>query len=286
MVGTVVSCLYGKYKIYSNNKLLNDVFTLKGSFNKDKLKVIAGDLIEYNPNDFTIYKRYDRRSYLKRPEVANLDYLIIVSSLNEPTFSYDLLFKYLTYANANNINSIVVLTKKDLADAMMIKDIETVLTKLGVKHFFVSNKTKEGLDEIKSMLKGRIFCLMGQSGVGKSSLINSIDSGFNRLIGEYSSSLGRGKHKTKETILLPYNDGFIVDTPGFSSLELNLTKIEIAHFFIGFDKYYTNCPYFDCLHISEKDCPIKKAVHENKIPKICYDSYIKLINEIDSNKKR
>ncbi len=286
MIGTIVSCLYGKYKIYANKKILDDVFTLKGTLSKDKNKVIAGDIIEFDPNDLTIYKRYERRSYLKRPEIANLDYLLIVSSLSEPTFSYDLLFKYLTYANANSIKSIVILTKKDLIDEEHIKEIDEVLTKLDVKHYFISNKTKEGLTEVKSLLKGHIFCLMGQSGVGKSSLINSIDDAFNRLIGEYSTSLGRGKHKTKETILLPYNEGFIVDTPGFSSLELNLNKVEIAHFFIGFDKYYTKCPYFDCLHISEKDCQIKKAVNENKIPKICYDSYIKLINEIDLNKKR
>lgn len=286
MIGTVVSCLYGKYKIYANDKILDDVFTLKGNLAKDKSKVIAGDKVEFDPIDFTIIKRYERHSYLKRPEIANLDYLLIVGSLKEPAFSYDLLFKYLTYANANNLNSIVILTKKDLIDENHVKEIGDVLNKLDVRHYFISNKTKEGLDEIKTLLKGHIFCLMGQSGVGKSSLVNSIDDTFNRLIGEYSTSLGRGKHKTKETVLLPYNDGFIVDTPGFSSLELNLNKVEIAHFFVGFDKYYTDCPYFDCLHISEKDCQIKKAVNENKIPKICYDSYIKLIQEIDLNKKR
>ena len=120
---------------------------------------------------------------------------------------------------------------------------------------------------------------MGQSGVGKSSLLNAIDPNFTREIGEYSEALGRGKHKTKEVVLLPYLNGYIADTPGFSSLELNLSKLEIAHYFPGFKDLYLSCFYSNCLHLNEKECKVTEAVKEGNIPSIAYESYIKLLSE-------
>lgn len=286
MVGRIVSSLYGKYKIFVNNQILTDAFTLRGNLNFKNDKVIAGDEVEFDLDKRIILKRLNRKSYLKRPEVANIDYLLIVSSLKEPQFSFDLIFKYLTYANFNNIKTMLIFTKVDMIDDEYIKQIKKIFANLSIPTFFVSNKNRQGIDELKDALNGHIFCLMGQSGVGKSSLINSIDKSFNRTIGQYSYALGRGKHQTKETILLPYGQGFLVDTPGFSSLDLKLNKIDLAHYFPGFGKHYINCEFSNCLHLSERNCQIKQLVNQGIIPKICYDYYMKLIQELENEKKR
>lgn len=285
MKGLVISSLYGKYTLFSNGSKLDQLFTLKGALQKQKVRIVAGDYVEYDENDSTIISRYERKSYIKRPEIANIDYLVIVSSLKEPTFSFDLIFKYLTYANACSIKPVIVITKTDIGDEAIVNQIKEIFTKLGIKLFFISNKTLEGLNEIKEFLNGQVFCLMGQSGVGKSSFLNSIDSNFQRAIGQYSEALGRGKHQTKETILFPYNGGFIADTPGFSSLELNLDKQELAHYFPGFMERYTSCEYSDCLHISEKNCKVKEALTSGDIPSIAYDCYIKMLEEIISYRR-
>jgi ribosome biogenesis GTPase len=206
--------------------------------------------------------------------------MLIVASLVEPEFSYLLMFKYLTYANLNNIKAKIILTKSDkYNDEDKIKEIIDVFKKVDVDVFVVSNKTKEGLDDIKKLFTDEVTCLIGQTGVGKSSLINSIDPDFNRNIGEYSEALGRGKHETKEVVLLPYEGGYIADTPGFSSLDLELFKEEIAQYFPGFSKRYTECYFSNCLHISEKKCMVKKAIEDGEIPSIAYECYLKLSNE-------
>ena len=150
---------------------------------------------------------------------------------------------------------------------------------MNIELFIISNKTKEGLEDIKHLFRDEITCLIGQTGVGKSSLINSIDPEFNRNIGEYSLALGRGKHETKEVVLLPYEGGYIADTPGFSSLDLELFKEDLAAFFPGFTSLYTECYFSNCLHISEKKCKVKEAIESGDIPQIAYECYLKLSSE-------
>ena len=127
---------------------------------------------------------------------------------------------------------------------------------------------------------------MGQTGVGKSSLINAIDSNYEREVGEYSLALGRGKHKTKEVILLPYQGGYIADTPGFSSLELDLYKDDLAAFFPGFYSLYNKCYFANCLHLSENRCAIKERVNTGEISSLAYDCYKKLSEEAIFKKER
>ena len=200
-------------------------------------------------------------------------------SLKEPDFSYYLAFKYLTYANFNNVKASIVLSKSDKSENKEIEEIKKIFNLLNIDVYVTSSKKLEGIDEIKDIFKDKITVLMGQSGVGKSSLLNAIDSNYSRDIGEYSVALGRGKHQTKETILLPYNNGYIADTPGFSSLELRLSKLQIAQSFPVFNVEHVNCRYSNCLHISEPDCAIKKLIEEGKIPLIAYQSYLKLLEE-------
>lgn len=277
MDGIVVSIKYGMYTVYSDGVLYNT--SVKGLV-KLKNKLAVGDKVELAEGNFVISDVYERVNSLKRPSVNNVDQILLVFSLKEPEFSYYLAFKYLTYANSNHIKASILLTKADKCSKEEIKEIKDIFNKTGIDVYVTSSKTQEGVESIRSLFKDKITVLMGQSGVGKSSLINAIDETFSREIGDYSYALGRGKHQTKEVILLPYQGGFICDTPGFSSLELDLRKIDVAHYFPGFEEYQ-KCYFNDCLHVSEKDCAVKKAINEGKIPSINYQCYLKLLEEVE-----
>ena len=278
MEGIIISNRYGVYSVLSNGVIYN--CSLKGLL-KFKNKIYVGDRVILDDVHFQIMDMFERKSYLKRPSISNIDQILLVFSLKEPDFSYYLAFKYLTYASFNNIDASLVLTKADKSSEKEISEIKDVFTKLGIKVYVTSSKTKEGVDEITSMFANKITVLVGQSGVGKSSLLNAIDENYLREVGDYSLALGRGKHKTKETVLLPYKDGFIADTPGFSSLELDMNKLEVAEYFPSFKDDATKCYYSNCLHISEKNCKIKDKVNSGEIPAIAYENYLKLLEEVE-----
>ena len=278
MVGRIVGLNCGYYSVLADGVIFK--VKAKGAFRVKSIKPVVGDMVELDDTYFIINSVYPRDTYLKRPVIANLSQMLIIESLVEPEFSYLLIFKYLTYANMHNIKAKIILTKSDKYDDKdKIQEIKDVFNKLNIDVYVISNKTKEGLEEIKKLFINEVSCLIGQTGVGKSSLINSIDPNFSRNIGEYSEALGRGKHETKEVVLLPYEGGFIADTPGFSSLDLELYKEEIAQYFPGFSSRFTDCYFSNCLHISEKKCKIKEALENNEIPSIAYDYYIKLSND-------
>ena len=144
-------------------------------------------------------------------------------------------------------------------------DIETIIDNY--------NKTKFLKNGVNTVIAGR-------PNVGKSSLLNSVDENYNRDIGEYSKALGRGKHQTKEVILLPYLNGFLADTPGFSSLELDMEEEDIAHYFPGMEEASLKCFYPNCLHVSEPKCAVKDKFLQSNIPSIIYDCYLKLLEEV------
>ena len=285
MEGRIIGLNCGYYSVLADGMIFK--VKARGAFRNKSIKPVVGDNVELDDTYFVINTVYPRDTYLKRPVIANLSQMLIVSSLVEPEFSYHLVFKYLTYANLHGINAKIVLTKSDkYADVDKIKEIKEVFNKLDIDVYVISNKTKEGLEEIRKLFANQVTCLIGQTGVGKSSLINSIDPDFNRNVGEYSEALGRGKHETKEVILLPYEGGFIADTPGFSSLDLELYKEEIAQYFPGFSTRFTECYFSNCLHISEKKCKVKEAIESGEIPAIAYESYLKLSNEAIYKSKR
>lgn len=285
MKGLIVALSCGVYSVSSEGIIYN--LTARGVFRNQGVKPVVGDEVEFNPDTMVIEVIYPRQSALKRPPIANISQIILVFSLKEPDFSYLLAFKYLTYANMHGIKANLVLTKidKDI-DASLINEIKEVFSSVGVNTYFVSNKTKEGLNEVKALFNNEISCVMGQTGVGKSSLINAIDENYEREIGEYSFALGRGKHRTKEVVLLPYSGGYIADTPGFSSLDLNLFKEDLAAFFPAFNNLYNKCYYTNCLHISENKCAVKEMIEKGVISKKAYECYLKLSEEAIFKKER
>ncbi len=278
MDGLIVGASSSLYLVQSDGILYR--VTPRGVFRKEKLHVLVGDYVDFDDNRLCITKVHERKNTLKRPPIANVDQILIVISLREPDFSLYLLLKYLTYANYYGITAKVILTKSDLDDKEHIDYVKDLLTKLKVEHYIISNKTMNGFDTVKNIFTKHISVLMGQTGVGKSSFLNALDPNFSREVGDYSYSLNRGKHKTTYTILLPYLQGYVADTPGFSSLDLELSVDELAKFFPLFNPTYLSCYYNDCKHMSEPKCEVKKQLDEGIIPQEVYDIYCKMYDEI------
>lgn len=280
MKGLVISSSYGSYVV--NCDFILYKVTPRGIFRNLNKKVVVGDEVEIDTEELIITDIYPRKNFLIRPTVANIDEAFIVSSLVEPEFSYSLIFKYLTYLNINGIKASLILTKNDLfTNIDKIDEIKDVFFKSHVKTFIISTVNKEGIDELISDIKGKTIVLMGQSGVGKSSLINALDPNFSRSVGSYSVALGRGKHETKEVILLPFLDGYIADTPGFSSLDLHISKSDLAKFFPSLIDYAHQCYFSNCLHTNEKGCRVKSALEEGLISPIVYENYLNILKNFE-----
>ena len=219
MNGIIISSIAGKYKVLSDKEIFE--CTAKGAFRSLKIRPLVGDDVIIDSDNSVIKEILPRRSELIRPNVANVDHLIIVHSYLQPAFSFGLIFKYLTYANMNGIKASVVISKIDKCENN--KDLQGILEvfqSISVPIYFVNSKSGEGVEEVKKIFSNNIVALIGTSGVGKSTLLNAINPLYNRKEGEYSYSLKGGKHQTKEVILLPYESGYLVDTPGFYSLQL------------------------------------------------------------------
>jgi len=285
MKGLVVALSCGTYSVSADGVIYN--VTARGVFRNQGVKPVVGDIVEINPETMVMEVIYPRQTILKRPPIANISQIILVFSLKEPDFSFHLAFKYLTYASMYNIKAKLVLTKTDKnTDSSLTNKIKEVFSSVNVETFFISNKTKEGLEEVKALFNNEVSCIMGQTGVGKSSLINAVDPNYERGVGEFSKALGRGKHRTKEVILLPYQGGYIADTPGFSSLDLDLYKEDLAAYFPSFNNLCNKCYFNNCLHLSESKCAVKDAINDNKISPLAYECYQKLSNEAIFKKER
>ena len=285
MEGKILSTVGGIYKVYSNGNTYN-LFS-RGSIKHKNFSLCAGDNISFNEKEEVIEEAHERKNYLIRPRSANVDLMVITMSVVEPELSRELVYKFLTYANLNGIAAAVLFTKMDrLVDTSKVDSLKSDLEKLGYRVFLLSPEKTEIIEELQGFLAGKTTIIMGQTGVGKSSAINLIDPHFNRKIGEYSEALGRGKHQTKEVILLPFRNGFIGDTPGFSSLELDLYKEDLAQYFPGYEKYYLECYFSNCLHQNEKECKIKEEISKGNLSKEGYEVYIKLLNQLDFRSQR
>ena len=286
MAFTIVGGNTRQFKLQSDSGEV--VFsTARKSFLKQAKKLYVGDKVSLD-EDGCIYQVMPRKNLLYRPKIANVDYMCVVTSLKRPDFSSYLLDKFLTYLNFQNIEPYIVFTKADLLsqeELVKINDYKKYYEGIGIKTIIASVKDPDSVKPLKEIIKGNTIAFMGQTGAGKSSLINCIDPSIERMVGEFSEALGRGKHMTKEVVLIPSNDGVVGDTPGFSSLELNLTKRDASIFFPGFKKYFGKCFYNNCLHIKEKDCKIKEALENGLILKESYDNYVRLLEELQEGER-
>ena len=274
MIGKIIKVISNDYTVKLEN---NDIITVKarGVFRNKNITPLAGDNVMVDISRKIIVDILPRKNELVRPPVSNIDQAIIVTSCLKPDFSSNLLDKMINIIEYNNIKPIMIITKYDLLDDTSYMDnIINYYKSIGYQ-VFINNE----IDSIKSLFKDKVSILTGQTGVGKSTLINKIGN-MNLKTSEISDALGRGKHTTRAIELYDLFDGLIADTPGFSSLSfIDMTKEDIRDNFIEFNNYKDKCKYRDCMHINEDECEIKQKVNENVILKERYDNYKKFIDE-------
>lgn len=261
----------------------------RGVFRKSGLKPLAGDKVTVSINDKaenTIEKIHERKSLLERPPVANVDKLFILSSVCEPKPVLLLIDRLTAIATVKNIEPIVVFTKTDLDDA---SEYIKIYKKSGIKAYAVSCISGDGIDDIRNELKGCISAFCGNSGVGKSSLLNTIDDSLSLKTGEISDKLGRGRHTTRHSEMIKISDGYVADTPGFSSFDIDenelILKDDLPYSFKEFEQYIGQCKFTSCLHIKDKGCRILEAVENGDIPVSRHESYCIMMEEAKNIKE-
>ena len=280
MKGKIICINKFIHRVLLENNTIIDTRT-RGKLRNQKVSPVVGDNVIVDVTNKTIEKVEPRKNYLERPLIANIDKLLIVMSTSIPVFSDYLIDKFLLIANYNNIEPILIITKTDMItikEKAEVRKYVNYYRRLGIKVYINTSITK-----IKKEFKNSTVALCGQTGSGKSSLLNRIDASLKLKTGEVSLSLGRGKHTTRLVELLEVNDGLIADTPGFSSLEINIPSKEIKKYYPDFSK---PCKYRTCIHVKEDGCEIIKLVETGKIPRWRYDNYLKFMEETKYESKR
>lgn len=274
MQGQIIKISSNRHVVYNNGKKYNTI--PRGKFRKDKIIPKVGDYVRFNDKTLVIEEILPRKNTFNRPMVSNIDRAFIITSLVNPDFSLGLLDKFIAHMELNNVDIVICLTKTDLVDKENFKKIKEIMvyyTNIG--YIVITNKD---LDEIKNLIKDNTNVFIGQTGAGKSTLLNKLNPDWNLKTGEVSLALGRGRHTTRNVELYDFLDGKVLDTPGFSALDLSIYKKEdIKYAFKEFSNY--TCPFKDCSHTKEEECSIKKAVNDGEILKSRYESYLKFYEE-------
>lgn len=288
--GIVLSNISNLYKVEVNDKIYD--CAARGKIKNEAISPVAGDIVIIEVQDEekkagVINSIYERKNYIKRPKMANLSQIILVVSMKMPKPDLLLLDKQLVYAEYMNIKPIICLNKIDLENNERIDEIYNLYKSIGYKVIKTNAKSGIGIDELKECLENNITAFSGNSGVGKSTLINNLIGEQITEEGNISKKNKRGKNTTTQVNLYKINqNSYIADTPGFSTFDVfEIEKNELAKYFIEFKKYLDKCEYVDCSHIKEEKCGIKNAVQEGKISKERYERYCQIYEAIKNKKK-
>ena len=281
--GIIIKGIGGFYYVEAADGIIYEC-KARGVFRKEKITPLAGDKVEISVdenNKNSIDKIYERRNMFKRPPIANVDKLVIVSSVCDPKPNLLIIDRLTAVAVYKNVEPIIVFTKNDLQSA---DEYIEIYKNAGFKTFAVSNETGEGIGEIKAVIENGVCVFTGNSGVGKSSLINRMYPDFALETGEISKKLGRGRHTTRHVELLKINNGYIADTPGFSSLDFEtndlIKKDELAFCFPDFSDYIDSCKFSTCAHVNDKGCRLIEAVNNGDVMRSRHESYVTMYNEV------
>ncbi len=289
--GKILKGIGGFYYIKPDNQ--NSIIECKarGKFRNLSLVPTIGDVVDVELSDEagkgSIVHIYDRNNLFIRPNVANIDTLVIVVACNNPKPDFLFVDKMLVIAHSKNVECIVCFNKTDLEDDETVKSYAKIYTDIGYKVICTNFKNMSGLDELRKLIKGKTTAFTGFSGVGKSTLINNVVGKAYMQTGEVSKKLGRGKHTTRHVELLEYDSGsYLADTPGFSTLDLtDIDASSLKDCFVEFSLYSQNCKFADCMHTSDKFCGVYDAVKCNKINKVRYLNYINFYNTLKDKKE-
>lgn len=283
MNGLIIKDLAGSFFVTADGNSYE--CKARGKFRNDGISPLVGDKVEFSLDSNKIgvvEKIFQRKNSLIRPRVANIDKLFIVSSYQKPAPNTYLIDKITAIAEYNNIEPVIVFNKCDMGDfTHFIK----IYKNAGLKTLCVSALTGEGIDGLVGELKDCISAFTGNSGVGKSSILNSIFGNNNIATGEVSDKLGRGRHTTRHTELIKLHfGGYAADTPGFSAIDYDSTdygfKEKLLNSFRDLSSFDTGCKFTSCTHITEPDCRIREALKNGQIEQSRYDSYIQLFGEL------
>lgn len=287
--GIITKGVGGNYYVDIGSKILE--CRARGLFRLKNIKPLVGDkvLIRITEEDEDmgyIEEIKERTSEIKRPPVANAQQLVIIFSVKNPEPSFILLDKLLIAAKSNNLNPVICINKSDLANEEEKENILNIFKNTGYKIIFTSKYDEDSLQNLKDILKDRLNVFSGPSGVGKSSLMNAIEPGFYLETGEISDKLKRGRHTTRHAEIFKLSfGGYAVDTPGFSSFELEgIDEYSLKSYYPEIVKYDDGCKFLDCLHYKEPGCVIKEAVNSDLISRVRYNNYIKLLEQIKESK--
>ncbi|MBO5936652.1 MAG: ribosome small subunit-dependent GTPase A [Clostridia bacterium] len=261
----------------------------KGKFRKERITPLAGDKVSVtirNDEENTIDEIYERKNFLIRPPVANIDKLFIVVSAAKPKPNTVIIDKMTVLAEKNNITPVVVITKTDLANH---DELKAVYETTGYKVYSFSVEDHSELDNIKNELSGCLCAFTGNSGVGKSTLINALSGNLQLETGEISDKLGRGRHTTRQAEVFPVGDGLVIDTAGFSSIDFTVDNRiysdELQYYFREFSEHIDECRFTGCRHIGDKGCRICELIQSGEISTSRHESYKAILSEIKDNKK-
>ena len=251
----------------------------RGRFRKDGISPVVGDNVVIDDNDNYILEILPRKNQLDRPVIANVDMAFIVTSTKKPNLDLVLLDKLISVITFNDIEPVIILTKTDLLvrdeEKEFVENLKNYYEMIGIKVFYNTETA-----EIKKIVKNKLVVLAGQTGAGKSSLLNRVDTNLDIKTDEISEALGRGKHTTRHVELYEIGEGLIADTPGFSALDLkDMDKMQLKDTFVEFSDY--ECKFRDCIHSKETGCKVKEAVENKQILKTRYDNYLSFLKELE-----
>ena len=291
MHGIIIENISNLYRIKAENKIYEA--TARGKFKQNEITPVVGDNVEIEILDeenrkAVIEEIGERKVYIKRPKLANITQIIFVVSSKDPKPDLLMLDKQLAFAEFLKINSVIVLNKTDLDKKEEFKQIKQIYEKIGYKVIITDAKKKQGIEELKAEMKNNINAFSGNSGVGKSTLINGI---FDKDIteeGEISKRNKRGKNTTTSIKLYEIDDNtYIADTPGFSTFDISeVESKDLEKYFREFKENIINCEFVGCTHIKEENCGIKMAIQEGKIDISRYNRFCKIYNELKEREER
>ena len=291
MQGLIIENISNLYQVKTEEGLYET--TARGKFKKDEITPVVGDKVEITVTDeiqkkAVIEEIYERQVYIKRPKLANITQIVFVVSSKDPKPDLYMLDKQLAFAEYIGVNAIIVLNKTDLDQKEEFKNIKQVYSKIGYTVILTDAKQRKGIEELKQALKNNVNAFSGNSGVGKSTLINGI---FNKDItqeGEISKKNKRGKNTTTAIKLYEIDDNtYIADTPGFSTFDISeIESKDLYQYFKEFNTYAENCEFIGCTHIKEENCGIKQAMQEGKIDTARYERFCKIYNELKEKEER
>lgn len=280
--GLLIKATGGFYYVEAAQKVYE--CKARGIFRQKGHSPLVGDRVEITvPRDgyCSVDKILPRKNTLRRPPLANLDNLVIVCSTVNPAPNTVVIDKMTAAAVYNNIRPIIVISKSDLSDGSVLAEI---YRKAGFDVVEYSSDSKVSAEPLKKLIHGGISAFTGNTGVGKSTLLNVLFSGLSLETGEVSKKLGRGRHTTRTVELFKIDDSYVADTPGFSTFDLEkyqmIDKDELQHCFPEFEDYLGRCRFTSCAHICEKGCSVIQAVENGDIPRSRHDSYKQMYNEV------